>query len=305
MEIDIAVDLNVYFDRQPQVFAGRPAPIQVNYLGYAGTSGAPCYDYIIGDPIITPPEHRAHFSERVAMLPHAYQPTALRGFTELHVPTRESLGLPAQGFVFCCLNDVLKITPDVFDVWMRILRAVDGSVLWLLGKSDAAISNLRQEAVRRGVARERLIFAPHISTRAHIARYGAADLFLDTFHYNAHTTASDVLWSGLPLLTRLGETFPARVAASLVTAAGLPELVMPTAEAYEQKAIELARNPALLLSIRTKLRQNKLSCPLFDTARYTRNIETLYTDMWERYRNGLPTADITVRESDRGAALGD
>ncbi len=292
-EIDVAIDLNVYMDRQPAIFAKRVAPIQVNYLGYAGTSGAPCYDYIIGDSIVTPAVHQAHFSETIVTLPHAYQPTAFKGFTELQTPTREALGLPPDGFVFCCLNGSLKITPDVFDVWMRLLQAVEGSVLWLLGKNDAAISNLRLEAARRGVSRERLVFAPQVSTRDHIARYAAADLFLDTFHYNAHTTASDALWAGLPLL---GDTFPARVAASLVTAAGLPELVTQTTEAYEQRALELARQPALLKAMRERLTENKLSCPLFDTARYTRNIEAAYTQMWRRYQAGQAPAAITVSE---------
>ncbi len=294
--IHIALDLNVYLHRQPALFARRVAPIQVGYLGYPGTSAADCYDYLIGDSIVTPLAHAADFSERLVLLPGAYQPTNFRTLPPLKVPARAALGLPEQGFIFCCFNDSFKITPDVFDIWMRLLLAVEGSVLWLLAPNDIAMRNLRAEAGKRGVLPERLIFAPRVSLQDYIARQGAADLFLDTFHYNAHTTASDALWAGLPLLTCIGETFASRVAASLLTAAGLPDLIAANAVDYEKMALELATQPDKLKQLRAKLQNNKLTCALFDTARYTRNLEAAYLQMWERSAAGLAPDHITVTD---------
>ena len=296
MGIDIAIDMNVHLWQQPAIFSHGAAPIQVNYLGYPGTAGADTHDYIIGDRIITPLEHADHFSERIVRFPHAYQPTDFHRFEPLRTPARQDVGLPATGFVFCCFNDSQKITPDVFDIWMRLLKEVDGSVLWLLSCSDAAARNLRAEAETRGVAADRLIFAPRMSFYDHLSRHRAADLFLDTFNYNAHTTASDALWAGLPLLTMIGETFPSRVAASLVTAAGIPELITHSPAEYEQRAHELALNPEALASVKKRLVDSRMKCPLFDTVRYTRNLEQAYERMMERYRAGLPPDHITVVE---------
>lgn len=294
--IHIALDLNLYTHRQPAFFARRVAPVQANYLGFPGTAGADCYDYVIGDSVVTSYEHAAHFSERIVTLPHSYQPTDFRPMSPVSRPHRAALNLPEDGFVFCCFNDSFKITPDVFDIWMSLLRRIERSVLWLLEPSASAMRNLHAEAHKRGVADNRIVFASRVPLQDHIARHAAADLFLDTFHYNAHTTASDALWAGLPLLTKIGETFPSRVAASLVTAAGVPELVTRTAADYEQRARELALNPEALAQIKERLVDNRMKCPLFDTVRYTRNIERAYERMLERYRAGLPPDHITVVE---------
>lgn len=296
MRIDIAVDLNVYTSRQPGIFSRRVAPVQVNFLGYPGTAGVSFYDYIFGDSVITPFAAREHYSERIVQLPHCYQPNALARYGALQSPSRKALGLPEKGFVFCCFNDGFKIVPGVFDIWMRLLREVPGSVLWLLQNSPAAAKNLRAEAVRRGVEADRLVFAPRVSIGQHLARHSAADLFLDTFPYNAHTTASDALWAGLPILTRLGETFAARVAASVLTAAGLPELIALSPEAYEQRALELARDPAQLAALRARLWASRTSSPLFDTVRYTRNIERAFEQVWARHLAGLPREEFAVAE---------
>lgn len=295
--VDIALDLNVYISRQPAFFARRVAPIQVNYLGFPGTAGADCYDYIIGDSVVTPLQHAAHFSERIVTLPHTYQPTDFRTLPALSKVMRGSLGLPEDAFVFCCFNDSFKITPNVFDVWMNILKRVEGSVLWLLEPSASAMRNLCSEAGKRGIDEKRLIFAPRVPLQDHIARHAAADLFLDTFCYNAHTTTSDALWAGLPVLTKCGEAFPARVAASLLTAAGVPELVTQTPEAYERLAEELATRSDKLADIRKKLTDGRMTCPLFDTVRYARNIERAYGEMWRRHQAGAPLDHIVILET--------
>ncbi len=295
--LHIAVDLNVYTSRQPAVFARRVAPLQVNYLGYPGTAAAPCYDYVIGDPVLTPFEHRAHFSEQIVQLPHCYQPNALPRYGALHTPSRKSLGLPDTGLVFCCFNDGFKILPDVFAVWMRLLDAVEGSVLWLLENNAAAARNLRTEAARCGIAPERLVFARRVPIGAHLARHRAADLFLDTFPYNAHTTASDALWGGLPILTRAGDTFASRVAASALTAAGLPELITRSLADYEARALQLARDPAALAALKERLWQGRAAAPLFDTLRYTRNIERAFETMWARHVSGLAPREFAVAET--------
>jgi len=295
--IHIALDLNVHLHRQPAFFARGVAPIQVGYLGFPGTSAADCYDYIIGDPVVTPLEDATHFSERIVMLPHTYQATDFREMPSLPTPSRAELGLPANAFVFCSFNDNFKITPDVFDVWMRLLRSVEGSVLWLLALEPVAVRNLQREADARGVSSDRLIFAPRAPLQDHIARIAAADLFLDTFPCTAHTTASDALWAGLPVLTRQGETFVSRVAASLLMAADLPELITRDSVEYEQRARELALNPAELSRLRTRLVENRMTCALFDTERYARNLETAYVEMWRRCRDGRPTDHIVVSEA--------
>jgi predicted O-linked N-acetylglucosamine transferase (SPINDLY family) len=296
MQIDIAVDLKGFTEHaRPGIFAGRAAPVQVSYLGYPGTMAASYIDYLIADRMLIPTESRRHYAEQVVYLPHSYQVNdrkrriAERGFT------RAELGLPPEGFVFCSFNNTYKVTPETFDGWMRILRQVPGSALWLLADAETAAANLRKEAAARGVSGERLVFAPHWPLPDHLARQRVADLFLDTFPCNAHTTASDALWAGLPLLTRMGDTFASRVAASLLNAVGLPELVTTEPEQYEATAIELALHPVRLAAIRGKLERNRLTAPLFDTAAFTRHLEDAYRQMYERYQGGLGPESISVR----------
>ncbi len=288
-EIDILVSLNGYFgDARQGVFAHRPSPVQVNYLGFPGTLGADCIDYLIADATVIPDASREHYCEKIAYLPDCYQANDRKRAIADRTFSREELGLPESGFVFCCFNNAYKITPSVFDGWMRILGRVPGSVLWLLEDDPAAARNLLKGAGTRGIAPERLVFAARLSTPEHLARHRAADLFVDSLPYNAHTTASDALWAGLPLLTRIGTTFPGRVAASLLRAIDLAELVTTTQEEYEALAVELATHPQRLAQIRSKLEHNRSTAPLFDTPRFTRNIEDLYVQMVERHRAGLP-----------------
>jgi protein O-GlcNAc transferase len=275
----------------------RPAPIQVNYLGFPGTIGAGFIDYIVADQTLIPQDQQHCYAEKVVWLPDSYQVNDHRRAIADTVPARADLGLPDTGFVFCCFNDNYKITPSVFSVWMRILLAVEHGVLWLFEDNPTAASNLRREAAARGVAPERLVFARRLPSAEHLARHRCADLFLDTLPYGAHTTASDALWTGLPVLTCLGDTFAGRVGASLLNAVRLPELVTTTPDAYEKLAIELARDPARLAALKAKLAGNRLTTPLFDTARFTRHIEAAYTAMMERHRAGLPPDHLHVKRS--------
>ena len=294
-EIDILIDLKGFTqDARTNVFAQRPAPIQVNYLGYPGTMGASYIDYIIADQTVIPDECRKFYSEKVAVLPNTYQVNDRKRVISDKAFTRSDVGLPSQGFVFCCFNSKYKITPRIFDRWMRILKQVEGSVLWLLEDNTSAASNLKKEAVARGVSSERLVFAKRMPLPEHLARHKLADLFLDTLPYNAHTTASDALWAGLPVLTCIGETFAGRVAASLLNAIHLPELITTTPEAYEQTAVDLATHPEKLAAIRHKLAENRLTTPLFDTKRFTKHIEVAYTMMYERHQAGLAPDHIIV-----------
>jgi len=286
--IDILMSLNGYFGEGRQgVFAMRPSPIQVNYLGFPGTLGANYIDYILADRIVIPPEHQRFYTEKVVYLPNSYQVNdAKRGIADWS-PTRAEMGLPDAGFVFCCFNNNYKIDPEIYDVWMRLLKKVPGSVLWLLEGNPTASSNLRREAEHRGVDAKRLVFAPRMTLSKHLARHKVADLFVDTLPCNAHTTASDALWAGLPLITCLGGTFPGRVASSLLLAVGLPELVTQTLDDYEALALTLANDPGSLRKIKEKLLRHKLTWPLFDTALFTKNIEAAYAKMWERHEAGL------------------
>jgi len=296
LEIDIVVDLNG-FTRNARlgVFARRPAPIQVNYLGYAGTMGADFYDYIIADETVIPNEHTQFYSEKVVRLPGSFMANDDKRAIAERVPSRAELQLPEHGFVFCSFNQSYKIEPSVFDAWMRLLAAVDGSVLWLKDNDPVATANLRREAERRGVAPERLVFAPSLPDVAdHLARQRQADLFVDTLYYNAHTTAADALWAGIPVVTCLGEAFAGRVASSLLRAVGLPELVTQSLADYEALALRLAREPGLLAATKAKLAANRLSMPLFDTARFTRNIERAYTTMWQRAQRAEPPEGFAV-----------
>jgi protein O-GlcNAc transferase len=288
LEIDIAVDLGGYTgDARPRILALRTAPVQVSYLGYLGSMGGEFMDYLLADPVIVPADSRDHYSEKIAYLP-SYQVNDSKRIIGDRAFTRAELGLPATGFVYCSFNASWKITPETFAGWMRILGAVPGSVLFLLAMQPAVERNLRREAAARGIAPHRLVFGGRLSNAEYLARYRAADLFLDTFPYNAGTTASDALWSGLPVLTRIGESFAARVAASIVTAAGLPELVAADPAEYERLAIELATQPDRLPALRRRLAAGRASCPLFDTPAFTRNLEQLYRQMYQRYRSGLP-----------------
>ncbi|OHC62313.1 MAG: hypothetical protein A2040_06055 [Rhodocyclales bacterium GWA2_65_19] len=296
LEIDIAVDLKGFTqDSRAGVFAMRAAPLQVSYLGYPGTMGADYIDYLIADPTLIPESHQNDYAEKIAYLPNCYQVNDVKRRIAEEEFSRADLGLPQRGFVFCCFNNNFKITPDTFDRWMRILKRVEGSVLWLFEDNAEASSNLRKEALLRGVDADRLIFAKRLELPEHLARHRQADLFLDTLPYNAHTTASDALWTGLPVLTCLGETFAGRVAASLLNAIHLPELITSAPEAYEALAIELAMNPDKLRSIKQKLASNRLATPLFDTQLFARHIEAAYTAMYERYQADLAPEHIHVQ----------
>jgi protein O-GlcNAc transferase len=285
---DIAVDLMGHTGAMRlQTFAQRPAPVQVNFLGFPGTSGAPFIDYIIADRVLIPEDERKFYSEKVVYLPDTYQPNDRGKRISEELLSKQDSGLPQSGFVFCCFNQIYKITPAVFEVWMRLLREIPESVLWLRASQPETSSNLRREAERRGVSPDRLVFAPRQPLLSeHLARHRLADLFLDTVCYNAHTTASDALWAGLPVLTCAGSTFAGRVAASLLSAIGLPELIARNLDEYETIALRLARDAAALTNIKRKLASNRDSFPLFDTNRYTRNIEAAFIRMWERYRRG-------------------
>lgn len=292
--VDILVDLTGYttFGR-PEIAALRPAPVQVNYLGYPGTLGADFFDYIVTDRFITPPGIEAHLSETPVYMPASYQANDRRRVVGPTPPRRE-LGLPEDAFVFCSFNHTYKILPGVFAAWMRLLQAVPGSVLWLLKSNPWAERNLRVEAQGRGVAPERLVLAPVLPHAQHLGRARAADLFLDTQPYNAHTTASDVLWAGLPVLSCAGNTFASRVAGSLLTSVGLPELVTRSMDEYEALALRLARNPVELAALREKLARNRDSTPLFDTPAFTRHLETAYLRMWENHLAGSPPRPIEL-----------
>jgi len=295
MEIDIAVDLKGFTtDGRPGILAQRPAPIQVNYLGFPGSMGVEYVDYILADRYVIPAGDEGFYSEKVVWLPDSYQPNDTQRQIAKTTPTRAECGLPASGFVFCCFNNNYKITPDVFDVWMRLLTEVRDSVLWLLEDNAAVSRNLRSEALRRGVAAERLVFAPRMDLNKHLARHKLADLFLDTLPYNAHTTASDALWAGLPVLTCMGTTFPGRVAASLLNAVGLPDLITEHVADYEALALKLATCPDLLSDIRARLSRNLSEYPLFNTRRFCAHVESAYTLMWERHQCGDPPASFAV-----------
>jgi predicted O-linked N-acetylglucosamine transferase (SPINDLY family) len=294
-EIDILVDLMGFTTHaRTAIFAQRPAPIQVSYLGYPGTMGASYIDYLIADRIVIPDYQRQHYSESVVFLPDSYFVNDSRRAIAETKFSREQLGLPPSGFVFCCFNTTAKISPEMFDCWMRILKRVPDSVLWLLRSSPKATENLKNEAIARGIDPSRLVFAPRMAPADHLARHRAADLCLDTLPYNAHTTACDALWAGTPIVTCLGETFVGRVATSLLYAIKLPELVRTTLQGYERLAIELATQPVKLAGIKRRLAANRDTAPLFDTARFTGHMETAFTEMVERQWAGEVPADITV-----------
>jgi predicted O-linked N-acetylglucosamine transferase (SPINDLY family) len=284
--IDIAVDLAGFTENcRTGIFALRAAPSQVNYLGYPGTMGAPYMDYLIADQTVIPESHRQFYSEKIVYLPHCYLPhDSTRRISET-VYTREQLRLPVEGFVFCCFNNSLKLTPEVFDRWMRILRRVKHSVLWLSQGNASAAANLHREAKRRGMDTARIIFAERIaSPEEHLARLRVADLFLDTHPYNAHATAVDALWAGLPLLTYAGQSFSGRVGASLLRTLGIPELIAETPEQYEEMAVQLAGDAPRLAALRQKLAERHNQPPLFDGRHLARHLEAAYTAIYEEHR---------------------
>jgi predicted O-linked N-acetylglucosamine transferase (SPINDLY family) len=298
--IDVLIDLKGYtLYARNDAFAFRAAPIQVNFLGFPGSLGSAHYDYIIGDPIITPLEHADGFAEKIAQLPNSYQPNdRLRPISA--TSERACWGLPEHAFVFCCFNANYKITPQIFSRWCSLLRQVDDAVLWLFVTNPKARENLQAEARHRGIGSERLFWATGLPLADHLARIQAADLFLDTMPVNAHTTASDALWAGVPVLTTLGDAFASRVAASLLAAAGIPECIAEDLEGYERLALELARDRERLRSLRARLAEKRDTCALFDSARYTRDFEALITRMIERQTLGLAPEHLPARCDSRG-----
>jgi protein O-GlcNAc transferase len=283
-EIDIAIDLKGYTKfARTEIFAYRTAPLQISYLGYPGTMGADFIDYIIADEITIPEQYEAFYNESIIRLPYSYQATDnSRIISDYHI-TRSQVGLPEHGFVFCCFNNNYKISPIEFDIWTRLLTAVEGSVLWLIKSNKWTEENLQSEVEKRGISRDRVIFAEKMPHAEHLARHRMADLFIDTFNYNAHTTASDALWAGLPLVTKLGKGFAARVAGSILTAVGLPELITHTEQEYETLILQLATNPKQLAAVKQKLANNRLVKPFFDTELFTKHLEDGYLQAYQLY----------------------
>ena len=294
-EIDIAIDLKGYTDFQRlAILAYRPAPIQLSFLGYPGSLGAPFIDYLLVDQTVIPSEQRSAYSEQLIFLPHSYQPNDDLRPRELVGSSREQVGLPPDGFVFCCLNGSYKISSREFDIWMSLLRRVDNSCLWLFDSNPMARANLQSAAAEHEIDPGRLIFAPKLRPFEHLARIPFADLFLDTFCCNAHTTASDALWMGVPVVSKVGAGFAARVGASLLNAIGMSELIATTDEEYANLALDLATSPQRLAAVRAKLAANRTTMPLFDSALFTRHVEAAFDLAYDRYVAGLPPADIVV-----------
>jgi predicted O-linked N-acetylglucosamine transferase (SPINDLY family) len=295
--LDIAIDLKGFTkDTRLGLFAYGLAPIQISYLGYPGTTGAKFMDYIVADPIVIPDDKRLYYSEQIIYLPNTYQPTDRKRSISEKLMTRSDEGLPSDSFVFCCFNNNYKISAREFDIWMRLLAKAEGSVLWLLKSNGWSENHLKKEAEARGVNADRLIFADRLPQAEHIARHKLADLFLDTFNYNAHTTASDALWGGLPLVTKAGEGFAARVASSLLSAIGLPELITNSEKNYEALCLDLFESPKRLSEIKRKLMSNRLTHPLFDPQKYTRHLENGYELAYQRYLDGKQADVIFIPE---------
>ena len=294
-EIDVLVNLNGFFGRHRQgVFSYKPAPIQVNYLGFPGTIGVEYIDYIIADPVVIPEGSQKYYVEKVVYLPNSYQANDDQRKISDTQFSRVQLGLPEDAFVFACFNNNYKITPSIFDSWSRILKNVQGSVLWLLEDNPGAKENLIKEAFARGIDASRLVFAERLPIEKHLARHDSADLFLDTLPYNAHTTCSDAIWAGLPVLTMKGHTFPGRVSSSLISAMGVSELITHTQEEYEALAIALANSPEKLAKIKLKLASNRVTAPLFNTPLFAKNLEAAYIKMHERYLAYLHPDHISI-----------
>jgi protein O-GlcNAc transferase len=292
--IDIAVDVKGHtLGARPRIFAMRPAPVQVSFLAYPGTMGTDFIDYLVADRHVIPDADRPHYSEQVIYLPDSYQVNdAAR--TGARQPTRREVGLPDTGFVFCCFNSIYKVTPAVFDAWMHVLAAVPGSVLWLLDSSAVAARNLRLQAAKRGIDPRRLIFAPRVEPAHHWARNALADLSLDTHPCNAHTTASDALWAGVPIITLAGSTFTSRVATSLLHAVGLGQLSVTSLEAYERLAIRLATDPEELRQLKQRLATARSTSSLFDPGSYAKRLEAAYVEIWARNQRGESPSPVTI-----------
>ena len=296
-QIDILVDLIGYAaNGRPEITAQRPAPVTVSFLGYPATTGADFVDYLVADRIVVPPGSEKWYAENLVFMPHCYQVNDHKQLIAEKTPTRGECGLPEEGFIFCCFNGSQKINREIFEIWMRILKTVPESVLWLYQSNRLAAKNLRREAEARSVEGSRLVFAESLPKPEHLARHRLAGLFIDTLIYNAHTTGTDALWTGLPIITLQGETFESRVAASLLTAVGMPELIMPDLETYEDTAIRLAKNPEELQAVREKLVKNRTTTPLFDTPRWARNWEKALKMIWEQYERGEEPGEIVVEE---------
>lgn len=296
-KLDIAIDLKGYTKHaRLGMFREGIAPVQITYLGYPGTLASPCFDYAIVDEVVVPQREREHYTENLIFMPHSYQCTDNERPVSEKKTSRADWGLPAQSTVFCCFNHSAKICPEVFGIWMNVLRNVEGSVLWLLASNKWAKENLRREAEQRGINPDRIVFAPKIPQDEHLARLRHADLFLDTFAYNAHTTASDALYMGLPIVTKAGRQFAARVGASLLKAVGLPELVTETVAEYEALAVALASDKQRHSDIRAELIRTRMQSPLFDTTRFTRHFESGLTQAFQKQVAGDKLADITVRD---------
>lgn len=298
LEIDIAVNLTglTYGDRI-RIFAERAAPVQVNYLGFPATMGAAFMDYIVADPVLVPESSQEHYAEKIAYLPDSFQANDSMQIVPALTTTRGAEGLPDHGFIFCCFNNCGKITPEVFSLWMRILSRVKGSVLWLLANTPEAQANLRREASQRGISPERIVFAQSVPLEQHLSRQQLADLFLDTHPFNAGATASPALRAGLPILTRLGESFAGRMGASLLQAFGLPDLIMATPEAYVDRAVAIAASDAYRCALKERIRQNRPTTSLFNTQEFTRNLEAAYGKMYEIYHAGDPPRHIQLEET--------
>jgi len=295
LEVDIAIDLGGYtYNSRSGIFALRAAPVQINYLGYLGTLGASYMDYLIADRTVVTAQSEPYFAEKIIYLPHSFQVNDRKRPIADRVFTRAELRLPESGCVFCCFNGSYKILPATFDSWLRILKRVPGSVLLLVSDEAMVRRNLRTHAALKTVDPQRLHFVERLPTPEYLARYGVADLFLDTHPYNAGTTASDALWAGLPVLTMAGNTFAARVGASLLNAIGLTELITTTREQYEDLAVELALHPPHLARLRDRLARNRLTAPLFDTNGFARDLEAAYAKIHARYQDGLVPDHITV-----------
>ena len=295
LKIDIAIDLKgITTDERFGIFINRCAPIQVSFLGYPGTSGAKFIDYIIADKTLIPEENQKYFTEKIIYMPNSYQPNDSTKEISEKKMARENFDLPKNSFVFCCFNQNYKITPSIFNIWMKLLKKKQQSVLWLIKDSNEGVINLKNEAKKRGINPDRIIFANRMSVSEHLCRHRLADLFIDTFPYSAHTTCSDSLWSGLPVVTLMGNSFASRVSGSLLRAVGLNNLITKTVTKYENLILELANNPKKLKNIRKKLENNKFKVPLFDTKTYIKNLESSYTKIYQTYHEDKLPKNIFV-----------
>ena len=294
-KIDIAIDLKgITTDARFGIFINRCAPIQISYLGFPGTSGTDLIDYIIAHKTLIPKENQKFFSEKIIYLPDSYQPNDYTKKMSKKVFTREELSLPKNAFVFCCFNQNYKITPNIFNIWMKILKKIEGSVLWLIKDSNEGANNLKKEANKRGINPDKIIFAKRMTISEHLARHKMADLFIDTFPYTAHTTCSDALWSGLPVITLMGQSFASRLSGTLLNAVGLNELIATTEKDYEDLIINLAKDSNQLKIIKNKLEKNKINQPIFNTKLYTKKIESAYKEIYKRYHSDLPLENIEI-----------